>query len=54
MVLKPQELRNAAYVGPWLADAKRHFSKVSEPAHLGYKDSLKGDPGRQDYLETVI
>lgn len=54
MVLKPQELRNAAYVGPWLADAKRYFSKVSGPAHLGFKDYLKGDPDRQDYLETVI
>lgn len=54
MVLKPQELRNAAYVGPWLADAKRHFSRVSGPAHLGFKDYLKGDPDRQDYLETVI
>lgn len=54
MVLKAQELRNAAYVGPWLADAKRYFSKLSGPAHLGYKDYLKGDPDRQDYLETVI
>ena len=54
MVLKRQELRNAAYVGPWLADAKRYFSRVSGPAHLGYKDYLKGDPDRQDYLETVL
>lgn len=54
MVLRPQELRNAAYVGPWLADAKRYFSKVSGPAHLGFRDYLKGDPDRQDYLETVI
>jgi len=54
MVLKDQELRNAMYVGPWLADAKAHFSKVSGPAHYGYKEYLKGDPDRQDYLETVI
>ncbi|WP_209561070.1 DUF262 domain-containing protein [Frigoribacterium sp. PvP032] len=54
MVLKPQELRNAAYVGPWLADAKRYFSRFSGPAHLGFKDYLRGDPDRQDYLETVI
>ncbi|MFM9785331.1 DUF262 domain-containing protein, partial [Streptomyces scabiei] len=25
--LTDQELRNVAYVGPWLNDAKRHFSK---------------------------
>lgn len=54
MVLKRQELRNAAYVGPWLADAKRYFSKQSAPAHLAYKDYLKGEAGRQDYLETAI
>ena len=26
--LTAQELRNAVYPGPWLADAKRHFSKI--------------------------
>lgn len=54
MVLEPQELRNAVYVGPWLADAKRYFSKLSGPAHVGFKDYLSGDPDRQKYLETVI
>lgn len=30
--LSPQELRNAIYTGPWLADAKRWFSrKIPEP-----------------------
>lgn len=26
-VLSPQELRNTSYTGPWLSDAKLHFSK---------------------------
>lgn len=32
MVLDPQELRNSVYVGPWLMEAKRFFSKNNSPA----------------------
>jgi len=32
--LKPQELRNAIYTGPWLTDAKRYFSRENQAAHL--------------------
>jgi hypothetical protein len=32
--LTDQELRNAVYTGPWLTDAKRHFSKSSCAARL--------------------
>lgn len=52
--LTKQELRNAVYTGPWLSDAKRHFSKNNGPAYgLGSK-LLKGSAIRQDYLETAI
>ena len=52
--LTKQELRNAVYTGPWLADAKRHFSKTNGPAYgLGSK-LLRGSANRQDYLETAI
>lgn len=52
--LSSQELRNAVYVGPWLSDAKRFFSKTGCAAYgLGH-NYLKGTPIRQDYLEEVI
>lgn len=52
--LTNQELRNAVYSGPWLTDAKRHFSKTGCPAYQIGKDYLSGTPIRQDYLETAI
>lgn len=52
--LTPQELRNAVYHGPWVTDAKRHFSKTNCPAHQMASDYMSGSPIRQDYLETVI
>lgn len=52
--LEVQELRNAVYAGPWLSDAKRHFSKTDCPAYRIGKDYLKGTAIRQDYLETLI
>lgn len=52
--LTEQELRNAAFPGSWLTDAKRYFSKTGCPAYeLGNK-YLNGTAIRQDYLETVI
>ena len=52
--LYDQELRNAVYTGPWLTDAKRHFSKNGCAGyHLG-KDYLMGNMIRQDYLETAL
>lgn len=52
--LTDQELRNAVYVGPWLTDAKRHFSKNNCAAYgLGEK-YMNGAPIRQDYLETTL
>lgn len=52
--LTNQELRNAIYTGPWLADAKKYFSKTGGPAYQTFGDYLNGAAIRQDYLETVI
>ena len=54
MRLSEQELRNTAYTGPWLADAKRHFSKPNCAAYHMAKDYMSGSPIRQEYLETAI
>ena len=52
--LTDQELRNAVYTGPWLADAKLKFSKSNCVAYLLGKDYVTGSPIRQEYLETAI
>ena len=52
--LTEQELRNAVYTGPWVTNAKKVFSKTGCYAYNLGKDYLKGDPIRQDYLETVL
>lgn len=49
-----QELRNAVYVGTWLADAKKYFSKPNCVAYNFAKDYMSGTPIRQDYLEAVL
>lgn len=54
MRLSEQELRNTAYTGPWLANAKMHFSKPNCAAYNMAKDYLTGSPIRQEYLETAI
>jgi hypothetical protein len=52
--LTDQELRNAVYTGPWLTDAKRHFSKSGCAAHNLAKDYVNGSPIRQEILETAL
>ena len=52
--LTDQELLNAVYHGPWVADAKRYFSKTECLAYRSGSDYLNGSPIRQDYLETAI
>lgn len=52
--LTDQELRNAVYAGPWVTDAKRHFSKTNGPAYNRGHRYLSGTAIRQDYLETTI
>ena len=52
--LTPQELRNTAYTGSWLSDAKLHFSKPTCAAYNMAKGYMTGSPIRQEYLETAI
>lgn len=52
--LTSQELRNITYVGPWLSDAKRHFSKRGCVASKLADHYVKGDPNRQELLETAL
>ncbi len=53
--LTDQELRNAIYTGPWLADAKRWFSKTGAPAIQEGRDKLvNGSSIRQEILETAL
>lgn len=52
--LADQELRNAIYTGPWLADAKRWFSRSSCPAYQIGEKCVNGSPIRQDFLEKAL
>ena len=52
--LTSQELRNITYVGAWLSDAKRHFSKRGCVASKLADHYVKGDPNRQELLETAL
>lgn len=52
--LTDQELRNAIYTGPWLADAKRWFSRTSGPASETGEKYMNGTPKRQEFLETAL
>lgn len=52
--LTDQELLNINYIGNWLSDAKRRFSKTNCVAYKMGNKFLKGSPIRQEYLETVL
>ena len=52
--LTNQELRNITYVGPWLSDAKKHFSKRNCAAKKLSDPYTKGDPNRQELLELAL
>lgn len=52
--LTNQELLNAAYTGPWLADAKNYFSKRNCVAMQMADGYIKGNPIRQDILEKAL
>ena len=52
--LTDQELRNAVYAGPFIADAKRYFSKTGCVASMLADAYLRGSSIRQEYLETAI
>lgn len=53
-VLTPQELLNATYTGPWLADAKTYFSRRNCVAGQFADGFINGNPIRQDYLEKAL
>ncbi|MGB4762016.1 MAG: DUF262 domain-containing protein [Candidatus Saccharimonas sp.] len=52
--LTEQELRNAVYTGPWLADAKRWFSKTGAPAAQIGENLVTGATLRQEILEKAL
>lgn len=52
--LTDQELRNAAFTGTWLSDAKLKFSKSNCAAYLLSKEYVNGSPIRQEILETAL
>lgn len=49
-----QELRNAVYVGPFVTDARRYFSKNGCPAYKIGRDYMSGNTVEQAYLETIL
>ena len=52
--LTPQELLNSQYVGKWLYDAKRHFSKTGCAAYQIGEKYINGSTIRQEFLETAL
>ena len=52
--LTNQELLNINYIGTWLSDAKRKFSKTNCVAYKLGSKFVKGSPIRQEYLETAL
>ena len=49
-----QELLNAVYHGPWLADAKGYFSRGNCAGYLLSKDYVSANVNRQGLLERAI
>ncbi len=51
-----EELRSAVYAGPWVSDAKRHFSRkvAACPSDVICSRYVNGRAERQEYLETAI
>lgn len=54
MPLTPQELRNAAYSGPFINKARSVFSNSNSPEMSKWITYLKGNPIRQEILETAL
>ena len=52
--LLDQELLNAVYVGPFVSDARRYFSKNGCPAYKTAADLLNGNAIEQAYLATIL
>ena len=54
VVLNDQELLNAAYVGPWLTDAKVRFSRSGCAVEACSKGYVNATINRQEYLSTAL
>lgn len=52
--LNEQEIRNAVFAGPFVSDAKRHFSKNNCGAYRLGKDLVNGSPIRQDFFKKAL
>lgn len=52
--LNEQEINNAIYAGPFVSDAKRHFSKRNCGAERLSKDLVNGAANRQDFFRTAL
>ena len=52
--LNEQEINNAVYAGPFVTDAKRHFSKSNCGAYRLGKDLVNGTPIRQEFLKKAL
>jgi hypothetical protein len=52
--LNEQEIQNAVYAGPFVSDAKRHFSKRNCGAAQLSKDLVPGSPIRQELLKKAL
>ena len=52
--LYEQEILNAVYAGPFVSDAKRHFSKSNCGAYKLGKNLVNGSPIRQDFLKVAL
>ena len=53
-VLNDQEINNAIFAGPFVSDAKRHFSKKNCGAERLGKDLVNGTVNRQDFLKKAL
>lgn len=52
--LNEQELRNAIYSGSFVTKAKAEFSKSTDVRQRKWGYYIKGDPARQEVLETAL
>lgn len=52
--LNEQEIRNAVYAGPFVSDAKKHFSKTNCGAYRLGRDLVNGSPIRQDFFKKAL
>ena len=52
--LNEQEINNAIFAGPFVTDAKRHFSKSNCGAYRLGVNLVNGSPIRQDFLKKAL